>query len=526
MLNITNFANSSISVRIWRIVAFSLSLTLIFVVLLSFSLLRVQRLHNSVTQTQMVIQTLQLYEQNFLNSETAQRGYLLTGQAIYLAPFIQAQAENQSQFLQLNSLTKDLSEHQKIERLGFLFNTKSNELKETIDLAQKGNLDEALALVKQGEGLKYTQQFEKLASEIFFDEKKNLEILQVKNEYIIQAMLAIALIGSLLAVLSIVIYTFKVVKSIDVPLDELLKGIEAVSAGQMNQRVIIYSSDEIGFVAKRFNKMADDLVFLNGITKQNEIELLSINQKLRLEIEQRGTAQRELSKIMNDLNRSNEELDNFAYSASHDLKAPLRGIRNLSTWISADVKDIASEETMENLSLLHNRVERLDALLDSLLQYSRIGRIRGTPQNINVPHLVKEISDYVAQRPGFRVIYDGDPIVIYTYKAPLQQILQNLIENSLKHHDRDNGTITVTASDRGNFIDFQIMDDGPGIPSEFHERIFQMFRTLKPRDEIEGSGMGLAIVKKSVEANGGMISVKSFYPHRGSTFIFTWQKSI
>jgi signal transduction histidine kinase len=217
-------------------------------------------------------------------------------------------------------------------------------------------------------------------------------------------------------------------------------------------------------------------------------------------------------------------LDSFAYAASHDLKAPLRGIRNLTEWIAEDVKDKTGADTIENLALLRDRVERLDMLLDSLLQHSRVGHVGAAPEDIDIARLIQDIADYIAPRTGFTVTYRGEIHMIHTSKAPLEQVLRNLIGNGLKHHDGDVGAVVVSARDLGNMIEFRVEDDGTGIPPRFHERIFQMFQTLKSRDELEGSGMGLAVVKKSVESHGGTIRVESTPPRRGTTFVFTWEK--
>jgi signal transduction histidine kinase len=111
-----------------------------------------------------------------------------------------------------------------------------------------------------------------------------------------------------------------------------------------------------------------------------------------------------------------------------------------------------------------------------------------------------------------------------TPRVPLEQVIRNLVSNAIKHHDRDDGAIEVFSRESGNFYEFAVSDDGPGIPPEFHDRVFQIFQTLKSRDEVEGSGMGLALVKKTVEAHGGNVTLESS-GGRGTTFRFTWPKA-
>jgi PAS domain S-box-containing protein len=226
-----------------------------------------------------------------------------------------------------------------------------------------------------------------------------------------------------------------------------------------------------------------------------------------------------------ELQRSNAELTQFAYVASHDLKAPLRAIQNLAEWIAEDLPNDASDETRENLALLRRRGERLQDLLSGLLEYSRVGRIKEAPQRVDAEHLIAEIMEYLVPPAGFTIAWRGPMLVQRVSKAPLELVLRNLIDNALKHHDRDTGTVLISARDLGEVVEFTVQDDGPGIDPAYHDRIFVVFQTLKPRDDVEGSGVGLAIVKKTVEAHGGHISVESEPPQRGASFIFTWRKA-
>ena len=212
-----------------------------------------------------------------------------------------------------------------------------------------------------------------------------------------------------------------------------------------------------------------------------------------------------------DLARSNEELEQFAYVASHDLKAPLRGIENLLTWIEEDLGALVLGGVRTNMDLARSRVRRLDSLLDDLLAYSRAGRIeapgtRGGDEPVDTGALVTELASLVSPPPGFRIAPDPAMPTILTPRAPLIQVLQNLIGNAIKHHDHPaQGHVWVRAARCGGETAFTVEDDGPGVPPQFRERVFGMFQTLRPRDEVEGSGMGLAIVRKLIERRGGTV---------------------
>jgi PAS domain S-box-containing protein len=219
----------------------------------------------------------------------------------------------------------------------------------------------------------------------------------------------------------------------------------------------------------------------------------------------------------------NRELDQFAYVTSHDLKAPLRGIANLSQWIEEDLGDLATGDIRQQLDLMRGRVQRMEALIEGILQFSRIGRVRETVEEVDVGALLAETVDLLAPPPGFIVdIGPGMPTLV-AERTRLQQVSQNLISNALKHHDRPAGRIEVRVHEAEDprLYAFTVRDDGPGIAPQYHERIFGIFQTLRPRDQVEGSGLGLALVKKIVEHHGGRIWLESA-EGCGTTFHFTW----
>ncbi len=219
-------------------------------------------------------------------------------------------------------------------------------------------------------------------------------------------------------------------------------------------------------------------------------------------------------------------LEEFAYAASHDLKAPLRAIGHLAQWIGEDLGATASPETAENLTLLQGRVARLQLLLDGLLAYSRVGRhAYAAAEDVNIAELVRDIVALLAPPPGFVVTCQENLPPLRTHRMPIQVVLTNLISNGLKHHDRAEGRIKVAMQLANGVAEFRVSDDGPGISPRFHDRIFVIFQTLANRDDIESSGIGLAITKKKVMAHGGRIWVESAPPARGSTFVFTWNET-
>lgn len=229
------------------------------------------------------------------------------------------------------------------------------------------------------------------------------------------------------------------------------------------------------------------------------------------------------------LERSNSELSSFAYIASHDLKSPLRAIKQLAQWVQEDLGEVPPD-VGKNLALMNSRISRMEALLDDLLDYSRVGKEHKKSEIVDTYKLVKDVIALLNVPESFRISIEKDMPQLQAAKAPLALIFRNLIGNAIKHNTSAQGVVKISAKDSGKYIRFCIEDNGPGIPAKYHKKIFELFQTLRPRDVVEGSGMGLATVRKVVESHSGKIYVESaateFDPKAsiGSRFIFTWPK--
>lgn len=316
--------------------------------------------------------------------------------------------------------------------------------------------------------------------------------------------ITVAAVSGAAAVLVALALAYRLRRGLERPVSELARAARAISRTKdYSIRAQKIDDDELGELTDTFNDMV------------SRIEQYQRLQQAAEDHRRRYTA---------ELERSNRELDEFAYVASHDLRSPLQGIKNLAKWIEEDNARVLHEQSLRHLRQMQQRVARLERLLDDLLQYSRAGRVFGDLVEVDTRELIRETVGLLAPPPGFRVELQGDLPRFVTAKVPLEQVFRNLINNAIKHHDRPDGRVEISCRENGAYYAFSVADDGPGIAPESQEQIFRMFETLKPRDAVEGSGMGLAIIKKIVESLGGEVGVES-KPGHGARFWFTWPKT-
>ncbi|CAM2898295.1 sensor histidine kinase [Legionella steigerwaltii] len=220
-----------------------------------------------------------------------------------------------------------------------------------------------------------------------------------------------------------------------------------------------------------------------------------------------------------------DELERFVYLASHDLKSPLPAIEHLVSWIEEDVGNQLTSQSRKYLTFLRKRAYRMSKLLDGLLKYAQAGGTHSKVEKINFPELVNSVAHSVEAANDFNISCKHCTFPIEAEKNSLQEVIYELIDNSVKHHHLPKGHIQVGVVEKNDYYEFFVADDGPGIELAYQDRIFQLFQTLQPRDVLETCGVGLSIAKKIVETQGGSIGVKSD-KNQGAIFHFTWPKQI
>jgi len=307
-------------------------------------------------------------------------------------------------------------------------------------------------------------------------QSSNAQFVAIRTQFILLAIAALAFCASVL------IYYGYIDNNIIYRLQRLSSSVFQLTGGDLTTPVAATGDDQI--------------------TQLEEAVEAFRGNAIRLQ-----TAERDLLSYANELERSNTDLQQFAYVTSHDLRAPLRAITSLSEWVEEDLAAGNTVSVAANLSRLRGRVKRMESLLSGILQYARAGSVSADNAPVDITAAALQIFDDLNHEGRFSLSVKSNVETVVTGESFLYQVLGNLISNAIKHHDKQTGAIEIefVSDDASNTL--TVSDDGSGIPENFRSKVFQMFQTLKPRDEMEASGIGLALVKRLVERRHGQLSV-------------------
>ncbi|MES2704402.1 MAG: ATP-binding protein [Bacteroidota bacterium] len=447
-----------------------------------------------ISRSETVIRNSNMLHKSMIDMQSGFRGYLLTGQESFLQSYTDGLKDVPRLSTEQWPLVNSEQQKKRLDSI-LILHGRWVRYAQSLITARKDTLPEANA--------RYEELFEKkLKMEV--GKKINDSIRLVftdfdRHEYNLRQRRREALRAS-------------VSKTQDI---SVLLTIISVSIALVSSLYIIW------MITSRIKKM----VKLAGeISRGNFMQIADHKRdEFRELIESLNTMSGILDTNIKELTKKNKELDQFAYVVSHDLKAPLRGIDNITKWIEEDHAAELTPAVKQNMDLIKGRTKRLENMINGLLEYARIGRVKKDVQAVDVGVLLKELVEILVPRQFVVSIPPGMPVIV-TEKLHMEQVFSNLISNAVKYHDKTNGHISITSKDVGDYYEFRISDDGPGIPREYHEKIFMIFQTLKERDAFESTGIGLAIVKKVIEEQKGTVRVESLAEEGGTTFVFTWPK--
>jgi len=260
-----------------------------------------------------------------------------------------------------------------------------------------------------------------------------------------------------------------------------------------------------------------DVIYIDPIVTRSEVHGEVIFSAVVRDITQRKQDEILLKKYALELKRSNEELNNFAYVASHDLKAPLRNIWQVSSWIEDEIDD--KEAILRNLALIKSRANKMQQLLNDLLEYSRVGRGDKDVREFDSNAILHDAFDLLNSAGGFELKFQGSFPKLNQHQTLFEMVFRNLFDNAIKHHDKSNGNIVVSCRKHDEYYLFTVKDDGPGIDTRYIEKIFDFLSRINTKSE--GSGLGLSLVRKIMDSIGGKVTVESS-PGEGATFTVFW----
>jgi len=438
------------------------------------------------------------FQRNILNMVSGLRGYLLTNEDFFLQSYDSAMLENDQILEELGDLiTESTTQGRLLSDIDTLNDSWIEELAKPLILARQhaNDSDSAMNAFNALYHTKLVTGKERNVNRTLQNKFKAFSNYEYatrdrQREILNTTVSRTGLISFYLTLFSIVIGVCIAVflaQYIASRISRMVRMADSISSGNYEVSMADHGKNELSALARSLNHMA---------------KVLSENISL--------------------LKRKNAELDQFAHIVSHDLKAPLRGIDNVVTWIQEDHAPELSGKVLEYLALIKGRIVRAENQLNGILSYSRVGRGMTARDSVDLSVLLAEVREDLPVRPGITLSIQLLPN-LFTERIPLQQIFTNLLVNAYKYHDKPNGSVRVYHRELADHYEFYVEDDGPGIPKAYHEKIFVIFQTLEARDAFESTGVGLAIVKKILDDRKLTIRVVS-EAGKGAIFAFTWPK--
>lgn len=447
------------------------------------------RIARSADHRQLVVEKLEATFHELLNAESSSRGFILTGNPSFLKTYQGSIDAVRSSLEALRRLTKDSPSHQgRLSELEPLIETKISFIKRTVDVRRAGAVEASYNLVAGGEGLWLMEDIRGLLEEMRAEEKRKLREELEMAKRAADRTNVIIIFGTGAAFAAIFLVGSIIVESITSSASKLIEATKKIGEGKLDHRLSIKARDEFGRIGESLNLMAQNLK-----EKQDE------------------------------LRRINEELEAFSYSVSHDLRAPLRHVAGFSELLMKNASQLLDEKSRRYLETISKSVKQMGTLIDDLLLFSRIGRAEMRLFPVNMDKLVRDalsdFADEVASRGAVLSIAPmptvaGDP-------AMLRLVFVNLFSNALKFTRHiEKPTIEVGAELSEREAIFFVRDNGTGFDMKYADKLFGVFQRLHHQHEFEGTGIGLANVRRIIHRHGGRTWAEGA-PGRGATIYFT-----
>ncbi|MCC3153900.1 CHASE3 domain-containing protein [Hymenobacter sp. BT770] len=456
-----------------------------------------------VEHTYQVLQEAETITAVLKDAQAGTRGYLLTGDTVYLRPYSIATGQLPASLERIQALTVDNpAQRARLDSLRILVEQEFRILRPLTEI--KKSMSRASMQTLLDTDRQTLRQVRVLYARIKDSELALLAQRSALQDVFEKATPIVVLVSAVLAILIVVWLVIKIAK--ELADNRRLQGELADINAEISRRIA------------QIRALAEQVVqgdYTVKITDTAEDNLGGLATSL-------NRMTQTLDASFSALEKRNQELDQFAYVASHDLKAPLRGVTTIVKWIEDELAAELSPQLRTYLEQMKGRLARLEDLINGLLAYARVGRTTQATATVDVAQLLGEVAELVVP-PDFTLRVAPDMPSFVTDRLGLQQVFTNLLSNAVKYHQRGAGHLEVTCREAGPFYEFRVQDDGPGIAPEYHQKIFLLFQTLRDRHTAESTGIGLSIVQKIINEHHGSIRVESV-PGQGAGFIFTWPK--
>ena len=457
-----------------------------------------------VEHSYQVMQEVETITAVLKDAQAGTRGYLLTGDTVYLRPYSMASGQLPAALVRVIALTVDNPvQRARLDSLRGMAEQEFRILRPLTEITHSRSQAEMQTLLDTDR--QTLRQVRLLYARIKRDELRLLAERSAAQAVFQRATPIVVLVSAVLAVLIVVWLVMKIVQELDDNrrLQDELAAVNNEVAHRIAQIRTLAEQVVQGDYTVQIPDTAEDN--LGGLAT-------SLNRMTQT-----------LDASFSALEKRNRELDQFAYVASHDLKAPLRGVTTIVKWIEDELDTELSSQLRTYLAQMKGRLARLEDLINGLLAYARVGRTTQTHQAVDMHQLLTEVAELVVPRNFGLALAPDLPTLPGTDRLSLQQVFTNLLSNAVKYHHRGVGQLAVSSRDLGDCYEFRVQDDGPGIAPEYHQKIFLLFQTLRDRHTAESTGIGLSIVQKIITEQQGTIRIESAVG-QGAAFIFTWPK--
>lgn len=454
-----------------------------------------ERSLQQVTDSQSRLILLGSLSNDISDLENGERGYVISGKEEFRTPYTDAQGAFQVHVFALHDLSADARQSEGLAQLQALVLRWQAEAAEPEMNARQRGLQDAVELVSNGKGRELLNQARKVLDAMQIDENNRLSGANEASTATLRTVSSVTIAGLLLSVALLVFTAWRVAHTLAGSVTQVTRGAQEIAQGDYHLRLPDAPVRELSALSAQFNRMA-------GAVQERQDALQTSNTQLE---------------------RSNRELEQFAYVASHDLQEPLRTISSYTELLARRYQGQLDTRADQYIAFTTQATARMKHLIQDLLAFSRVRQGTRTFAPVDVQALMNEVqADLHAQISETGAMIKVQPLPTLTANADLlRHVLQNLLGNALKFRRPEQPPAVQISCTRelGRWV-FHVQDNGIGIEPQYYDRIFGVFQRLHTTDEYSGSGIGLAVTRSAIEQHGGELWVTST-PGQGSTFHFS-----